>query len=54
LEIGARHGAASLRGALFAAEGLPLLGLLGPVLEAMGRLAPSAGAFQVLTVQLPA
>jgi SAM-dependent methyltransferase len=54
LELGARHGLASLRGALFAPEGLPLLGLLGPALEAVGRLAPPVGAFQVLTVRLPA
>jgi SAM-dependent methyltransferase len=54
LELGSRHGSASITGVLFAPEGLPRRGWLGPALEAAGKLAPLFGAFQVLTVTLPA
>ena len=53
LALGSRHGAATLSGVLFAPEGMPFLGFTGPGLEALGRLAPGVGAFQVLTVTLP-
>jgi ubiquinone/menaquinone biosynthesis C-methylase UbiE len=53
LELGSRQGAATLAGVLCAPEGLPFLGFTGPGLEALGRLAPGIGAFQVLTVTLP-
>ncbi|MBI3687002.1 MAG: class I SAM-dependent methyltransferase [Actinobacteria bacterium] len=51
LELGRRHGTAQVRGVLFAAERLPFLPQLGPILETAGRLAPVLGAVQVLTVE---
>jgi ubiquinone/menaquinone biosynthesis C-methylase UbiE len=53
LELGKRHGDASLLSALYAPESLPLLQLAGPVLEILGRLIPGLGAFQVLVVERP-
>jgi hypothetical protein len=53
LDLGSRHGAATLSGVLFAPDGLPFLGVTGPLLEAVGRIVPGIGAFQVLTVTLP-
>ncbi|HUY51879.1 MAG TPA: class I SAM-dependent methyltransferase [Streptosporangiaceae bacterium] len=50
LALGRRHGHARIHGALFAAGNLPAQRLLGPVLEATGKLTPRFGAFQVLTV----
>jgi ubiquinone/menaquinone biosynthesis C-methylase UbiE len=54
LDLGTRHGKASLSGVLFAPEGLPGLNFLSPPIEAIGRLSQRHGAFQVLTVELPA
>ena len=50
LALGASYGSAVLHPALYAPGWLPGLGVLGPLLEALGRLAPSRGAFQVLAV----
>jgi SAM-dependent methyltransferase len=50
LALGRRHGQAGIHGALFAAGNLPAQRLLGPVIEATGKLSPRFGAFQVLTV----
>ena len=50
LALGRRHGQARIHGALFAVANLPAQRLLGPVLEATGKLTPRLGAFQVLTV----
>jgi SAM-dependent methyltransferase len=50
LGFGRRHGQARLQGVLFAAGRLPARRLLGPALEAAGKLIPRLGAFQVLTV----
>jgi SAM-dependent methyltransferase len=52
LALGRRHGSAQVRGVLFAAERLPLLPLLGPILETAGQAVPRFGAVQVLTVRL--
>jgi SAM-dependent methyltransferase len=51
LVLGRRHGAAHIRGVLFAAERLPLLEWFGPVAEIIGTVLPSFGAVQVLTVR---
>jgi SAM-dependent methyltransferase len=51
LALGRRHGHARISGALFAAAHLPALPLLGPVLEAAGKLTPRFGAFQILAVR---
>jgi SAM-dependent methyltransferase len=53
LSLGSRHGAASIDGVLYAPQNLPGLRFSGPLLEAVGRVAPGLGAFQVLTVALP-
>ncbi len=53
LNMGTRHGVASVSGVLFAPENLPGLRLIGPLLERVGSVVPGAGAFQVLTVTLP-
>jgi SAM-dependent methyltransferase len=53
LALGGKHGRGSLISALYAPEGMPALNRLGTVLEAVGRMAPALGAFQVLTVELP-
>ncbi len=50
LALGRRHGTARIRGVLFAAEHLPALRALGPVLETAGQTVPRYGAVQVLTV----
>jgi SAM-dependent methyltransferase len=41
LSIGGRHGVAQVHGRLFAAVQLPFLAVLGPVLEALGRVLPA-------------
>jgi SAM-dependent methyltransferase len=51
LALGRQHGAAHIRGILFAAEHLPLLGWLGPLIEIIGKMLPSFGAIQILTVR---
>lgn len=48
--LGAPHGRATLRGALYAPGAFPGLPVVGPALETLGRLAPARGAFQVLTI----
>lgn len=50
LSLGRRHGDARLAAALYAWGPVPGLGLVGPVLETVGRLAPRLGAFQILVV----
>lgn len=52
LRLGRRHGHASVRGVLFAAERLPAHSVIGPVLEAAGRAVPRLGALQILTVDV--
>jgi SAM-dependent methyltransferase len=54
LRLGGRHGRARVTGALYGWRGMPLPRVLGPALEVLRRLAPGAGAFQLLTVELPA
>lgn len=49
----APHGASTLHAGLFAPRVLPALALLGPALEALGTMAPSLGAFQVLAIDKP-
>ena len=51
LALGHRHGPAHIRGILFAAEYLRLLGWLGPLIETVGTAIPRFGAVQILTVQ---
>jgi SAM-dependent methyltransferase len=53
VHLGRRHGRASLTASLYAFESLPALSVTGRLLEALGRLTPHWGAFQVLTVDLP-
>lgn len=50
LALGHGHGQARITSALFAAGHLPARRLIGPALETAGKLAPRAGAIQVLTV----
>ena len=50
LALGQKHGQARVRGALFAAGRLPARPLLGPALEATGKIMGRSGAVQVLTV----
>ncbi|MGD9999785.1 MAG: class I SAM-dependent methyltransferase [Acidimicrobiia bacterium] len=55
LHLGAQHGRCTLRAGLYAPAALPGIERWSPVLERIGRrLAPRLGAFQVLTIQLPA
>jgi len=51
LALGRKHGAAQIRGVLFAAEHLPLLRWLGPLSETIGAMLPRFGAVQILTIQ---
>lgn len=51
LALGHHHGTAQIRGALFAAERLPLLNRLGPLTETIGTILPRLGAVQILTIQ---
>lgn len=51
LALGRRHGAAHIRGILFAGERLPLLGWFGPLTETIGTVLPWFGAVQILTVR---
>jgi SAM-dependent methyltransferase len=53
LDLGKRHGKASLFPALYAPANLPGPQLTGPVLEFLRHLAPAIGAFQVLIVERP-
>ena len=54
VEFGAPYGRCALRAGLFAPRSLPMIERWSPALERCGRrLAPSLGAFQVLTIQLP-
>ncbi len=48
--LGAPYGRTSLSTALYAWEDVPALSKTGPLLEILGRLVPSWGAFQVLRV----
>ncbi len=48
--MGAPHGRATLRGALYAPGAFPGLTVVGPALETLRRVAPGWGAFQVLTI----
>ncbi len=53
-DLGASYGRCSLRAGLYSPDALPLIERWSPTLERLGRhLAPSFGAFQVLTIQLP-
>lgn len=49
--LGERYGRATLRGALHVPGVFPALGLFGPMLWAIGRVAPRWGAFQVLAIR---
>lgn len=49
-QLAAPHGTATLRGALYAPGLLPGLPVIGSLLETLGRLAPTFGAFPVLAV----
>lgn len=49
--LGSRFGPTRIHGALFAPGAIPGLEVLGPLLEAGGRLTPRLGAFQVLVVE---
>ncbi|MBS4730679.1 methyltransferase domain-containing protein [Mycobacterium sp. SM1] len=52
LALGRRHGAAHVRGVLYAAEPLPLPGWCGPLTEAVGTaMLPWFGAVQLLSVR---
>lgn len=53
LRLGRRHGRARVTGALYGWRRMPLPRVLGPALEGLRVLAPHAGAFQLLTVDLP-
>ena len=49
-QLAAPHGTAMFHGSLYAPSLFPGLPVIGPVLESLGRLAPTFGAFQVLVV----
>jgi SAM-dependent methyltransferase len=49
--LGAPHGRVHLNAVLYAPNSFPLLGLIGPLLEQIGRAVPMWGAFQVLVVE---
>lgn len=49
-QLAAPHGTAMCHGSLYAPSLFPGLPVIGPVLETLGRLAPTFGAFQVLVV----
>ncbi len=51
--LGARHGRAALRAALYTPGAFSGLEVVGPFLEVIGRAFPVLGAFQVLSVDLP-
>ena len=48
--LAAPHGRAAIRSHLYAPAGFPGLSRIGPLLETMGRLAPTWGAFTALAV----
>ena len=49
-ELGQPHGRTRLHASLYAPGAIAALRLVGPILEALGRITPRWGAFQVLTV----
>ncbi|HUZ10275.1 MAG TPA: class I SAM-dependent methyltransferase [Acidimicrobiales bacterium] len=49
-ELARPYGRSTVRGVLFLPGPVPGMSCLGPVTECLGRLAPSTGAFQVLTI----
>jgi SAM-dependent methyltransferase len=49
-QLAAPHGTAMFHGSLYAPSLFPGLSVIGPVLESLGGLAPTFGAFQVLVV----
>lgn len=49
----ADHGRLTTRAALHAPGAIPGLSIIGPVCEAVGRLVPTTGAFQVVVADLP-
>lgn len=55
VDLGAPYGRCVLIAGLYAPRALPAIDRWSPTLERLGRrLAPTLGAFQVLTIQLPA
>ncbi len=48
--LGQPYGRVELRSSLYALGGVPFLGIVGPLLERLGRVAPAWGGFQVLLV----
>lgn len=51
--LGTPHGRTTLHAALYAPGVFPGLPVLGPALEAIGKMAPAWGAFQVLVIDTP-
>jgi SAM-dependent methyltransferase len=51
LELGRPYGRASLSSVLYAPPGMPGLATLGPLVDAVGRVLPRLGAFQVISVE---
>jgi SAM-dependent methyltransferase len=49
-ELARPHGRIRLHASLYAPSAIPALRFVGPVLEALGRVTPRWGAFQVLTI----
>jgi ubiquinone/menaquinone biosynthesis C-methylase UbiE len=54
LGLGAPHGHCQVQAGLYSPRALPMIERWSPILERLGRrLAPTLGAFQLLTIQIP-